>query len=214
MRNNMAHVSNTDNKESDNAFDDTIITNTDVNINDLNKLKTEVMALKMFITDQLFILFILKQSTGNPKTPECNCNSKSDSYITSLIEQIYHLKEENKMKNSFTQSLLSHNSSTTVPNDLFRYNDKVDETSPVSNDDHVSDDIEGTKDEDINDDDNNLDGKNITIRKNKNKKKKRKTQNTTEQNKEINNNTKYNDNKNINSNSIHHNSTASPPKSK
>ena len=101
MRNNMANVNNIYNKESDNAFegtDDTIITNTDVDINDLNKLKTEVMALKMFITDQLFIL---KQSIGNPKTPECNCNSKSDSYITSLIEQVHYLKEENKMKNSF-----------------------------------------------------------------------------------------------------------------
>ena len=110
--------------------------------------------------------------------------------------------------------MLSQNSSTTVPNDLFRYNDKVDETSPVSDDDHVSDYIEGTKDEDINDNDNNLDEKSITIRKNKNKKKKRKTQNTKDQNEEINNNTKHNDNKNINSNSIHHNNTASPPKSK
>ena len=99
----MAHVSNTDNKESDNAFDDTIITNTDVNINDLNKLKTEVMALKMFITDQLYLL---KQSIANPKTPGCNCNSRNDSYITSLIEQIHYLKEENKMKNAFIQSLL------------------------------------------------------------------------------------------------------------
>ena len=55
----MAEVSNTDNKESDNAFDgsdDTIITNTDVDINDLYKLKTEVMALKMSITDQLYLV--------------------------------------------------------------------------------------------------------------------------------------------------------------
>ena len=125
-------------------------------------------------------LYLLKQSIGNPKTPECNCNSKSDSYITSLIEQIHDLKEENKMKNSFIQTLLSQNSSTTFPSDLFRYNDKVDETSPaskndhVSDDGHVSDDIDGTKDEDINDEDKNLDEKNITIMKNK----KRKTKNT------------------------------------
>ena len=48
-----------DNKESDNAFegrDDTIINNSDVDINDLGKLKTEVIALKMFITDQLYLL--------------------------------------------------------------------------------------------------------------------------------------------------------------
>ena len=36
------------------------------------------MAFKMFITDQLYLL---KQSNGNPKTLECNCNGKSDSYI-------------------------------------------------------------------------------------------------------------------------------------
>ena len=44
----MADVSNIDNNESDNAFegsDDTIITNIDFDINNLYKLKTEVMAL-------------------------------------------------------------------------------------------------------------------------------------------------------------------------
>ena len=155
----MADVSNIDNKESDNAFedsDDTIIINSDVNINDLDKLKTEVMALKIFITGQFYLS---KQSIGNPKIPECNCNSKSDSYIKFLIEQIRYLKEENKTKNFFIQSLLLQNPSTTAPNDLFRYNHEVHETSAGSNNDHVSDDIEGTKDEDINDVDNNLDKK-------------------------------------------------------
>ena len=56
------------------------------------------MALKMFITDQLYLL---KKSVANPKKLEYNCNSKSDSYIKSLTEQIHHLKQENKMKNSF-----------------------------------------------------------------------------------------------------------------
>ena len=88
------------------------------------------MVLNMFITDQLYLL---KQSVGNPKTPECNSNSKSNNYIKSLIEQIHHLKEENKMKNSFIQSLLFQNSFITVPNDLFCSNDKTDETSPDSN---------------------------------------------------------------------------------
>ena len=114
-------------------------------IKDLDKLKTEVMSLKMFVTDQLYLL---KQSVGNLKTPECNYNRKSDIYIKSIIEQIHYLKEENKMKNSFIQSLLFQNSYTTVPNDLFLNNDKVNETSPASNDDHISDDIEDTKDED------------------------------------------------------------------
>ena len=55
------------NIESDNAFkgsDDTIITNSDVDIGDLKKLKTEVTALKMFTTDQLYLV---KQSAGNLK---------------------------------------------------------------------------------------------------------------------------------------------------
>ena len=52
------------------------------------------------------------------------------------------------MKISFIQSLLFHNSSTSFSNDLFRNNDKVNKTSPASNDDHISDDIEDAKDED------------------------------------------------------------------
>ena len=116
------------------------------------------------------------------------------------------------MKNSFIQSLLFQNSSTTFPNDWFCNNDKVDDTSPASNHGYIFDDIDGKKDEDINGEDNNLDKKNITIRKNKNKKKK--TQNTKNHNEEINNKTKHINNKKIVSNSIHRNSTASPPKSK
>ena len=116
------------------------------------------------------------------------------------------------MKNSFVQSLLFQNSSTTFPNDWFCNNDKVDDTSPASNHGYIFDDIDGKKDEDINGEDNNLDKKNITIRKNKNKKKK--TQNTKNHNEEINNKTKHINNKKIVSNSIHRNSTASPPKSK
>ena len=93
---------------------------------------------------------------GNPKTSECNCNSKSDRYIKPLIEQIHSLKEENKMKNSFIKSFLFQNSSTTITNDLFCNNDKADEIPPASNDGHIFDDTEGTKDEDINDEDKNL----------------------------------------------------------
>ena len=52
------------------------------------------------------------------------------------------------MEISFIQSLLFQNSFTSFPNALFRNNDKVNETSPASNDDHISDDIEDTKDED------------------------------------------------------------------
>ena len=52
ISNHVANVNNINNKESDNAFegsDDTIITNSDVDINDLDKLKTEIMSLKMFV---------------------------------------------------------------------------------------------------------------------------------------------------------------------
>ena len=68
---------------------------------DLNKLKTEVIALKMFITDQLYLL---KQSVGSTKAPKYN--PSSDFYIKSLIRQIEYLKEEKKTKNSIIQSLL------------------------------------------------------------------------------------------------------------
>ena len=111
------------------------------------------------------------------------------------------------MNNSFIQSSLFQNSSTSFPKDGFC---KVNDTSPTSNDDYIFDDIDGKKDEDVNGEDNNLDKKNKSIRKNKNKK--RKTQNTKDQNEEINNKTKHIDNKNIVSNSIHRNSTAAPPK--
>ena len=116
------------------------------------------------------------------------------------------------MNNSFIQSSLFQNSSTTFPKDGFCNNDKVNDTSPTSDDDYIFDDIDGKKVEDINGEDNNLDKKNKSIRKNKNKK--RKTQNTKDQNEEINNKTKHIDNKNIVNNNIHRNSTASLPKSK
>ena len=102
---------------------------------------------------------MLKQSVGNPKTPDCNYNSTSGIYNKSVIEQIHYLKEENKMKNSFIQPLLFQNSSTIANNDLFRNSDNVDDTSPASNDDDISGDIEDAKDKDINDEDNNFDKK-------------------------------------------------------
>ena len=103
MRNDMTDGKNNASGKAFEGSHDTIVTNSDADINDLGKLKTEVMAFKMFITGQLYLL---KQSAVNQQIPECNCNSKSNSYIKSLIEQIHYLKVENKMKNSFTQSLL------------------------------------------------------------------------------------------------------------
>ena len=56
-------------EESDNNIfnhsDNVAVANSDVEIIDVNKLKTEVMVLKMFVTEQLYII---KQSVGSPKT--------------------------------------------------------------------------------------------------------------------------------------------------
>ena len=63
-------------------------------------------------------------------------------------------------------SLVPRNPSFTAHNDLLCSNDKVDDTSPAYNDDHVSYGIEDTKDEgtndaDINDEDNCMKKKNV-----------------------------------------------------
>ena len=172
------------NEESDNKFadcsDDTVVTNSDVN--DVTKLKTELLALKMFVTDQLYIL---KQSVGCPKTSECNFSSKESIYINSLHDQINYLKEENKIKNSIIQSLLCHSPSKNI-NDK---NDQAENNLPISeiaekenftNDpDNLSDkDVEG--DTHVDNVDNEKDEgrnkpielKNVTKRKKKKKKKK------------------------------------------
>ena len=64
-------------EESDNNIfnhsDNAAVANSDVEIIDLNKLKIEVAALKMFVTEQLYII---KQSVGSPKTSVCNRSSK------------------------------------------------------------------------------------------------------------------------------------------
>ena len=172
------------NEESDNKFsdcsDDAVVTNSDVN--DVTKLKTELMALKMFVTDQLYIL---KQSVGCPTTSECNFSSKESIYINSLHDQINYLKEENKIKNSIIQSLLCHSPSKNI-NDK---NDQAENNLPISEiaekdnftndpdnlsdkgvegDTHV-DNVDNKKDEGRN---KPIELKNVTKRKKKKKKKK------------------------------------------
>ena len=172
------------NEESDNKFsdcsDDTVVTNSDVN--DVTKLKTELMALKMFVTDQLYIL---KQSVGCPKTSECNFSSKESIYINSLHDQINYLKEENKIKNSIIQSLLCHSPSKNI-NDK---NDQAENNLPISEiaeKDNFTNDPDNLSDKDVEGDahvdnvDNEKDVgrnkpielKNVTKRKKKKKKKK------------------------------------------
>ena len=61
MANSAENDSNFISEESDNN----IFNRSDVEIIDVNKLKTEVMVLKMFVIEQLYII---KQSVGSPKT--------------------------------------------------------------------------------------------------------------------------------------------------
>ena len=126
MANSMGDDSSFIREESDNNIfnsrDNAAVANSDVETNDINKLKTEVVALKMFVTEQLYNI---KQSVGSPKTSVCNCSSKNNIYIDSLHDQINYLREENKMKNSIIQSLLCHSPSKIV-------NDKRDNSSKVS----------------------------------------------------------------------------------
>ena len=126
MANSMGDESNFISEESDNNIfncsDNAAVANSDVEIIDINKLKTEMAALRMFVVEQLYII---KQSVGSPKTSVCNCSSKNNIYVDSLHDQINYLREENKMKNSIVQSLLCHSLSKNV-------NDKGDNSSPIS----------------------------------------------------------------------------------
>ena len=126
MAKSMGDDSNFISEESDNNIfnrsDNAAVANSDVEIIDVNKLKTEMAALKMFVTEQLYII---KQSCGNPKTSVCNCSSKNNIYIDSLHDQVDYLREESKMKNYIIQSLLCHSPSKNV-------NDEGDNSSPIS----------------------------------------------------------------------------------
>ena len=99
MANSMGDDSNFISEESDNSIfnrsDNAAVGNSDIEIIDVNKLKTEVEALKIFVTEQLYII---KQSVGSPKTSACNCSSKNNIYINSLHDQINYLREDNKKK--------------------------------------------------------------------------------------------------------------------
>ena len=121
----MGDDSNFISEESDNNLfncsDNAAVANSDAEIVDVNKLKTEVAALKMFVTVQSFII---KQSVGNPKTSVCNCSFKNNIYMDSLHDQINYLREENKIKNFIIQSLLCHSLCKNV-------DDKGDNSSPI-----------------------------------------------------------------------------------
>ena len=129
MANSMGDDSSLKIEESyNNIFDrsnNATVANCDVELNNINKLKTEVMALKMFVTEQLYII---KRSVGSPDASERNCSSKNNIYIDSLHDQIHYLKEENKLKNSIMLSLLCYSLSKNFNDN----NDKGDNSSPIS----------------------------------------------------------------------------------
>ena len=107
-------------EQNDDIFDcsdNTIIDNSDSE-NDLTKLKTELLALKMFVSEQIYLL---KQSIGTP-------NTNSDNYIKSLEEQMCYVKVENKIKNSITQSLVHQNTCNSISSPS-KNNDKSDNSS-------------------------------------------------------------------------------------
>ena len=88
-------------------------------LNGLNKLQTEVIALKM----NSFICFSNQMVAQFPEY-----NISSSCYIKSHIEQIDYLKEEKKMKNSIIQFLLYQNSSTAA-NSQIKNNNNNDSSS-------------------------------------------------------------------------------------
>ena len=108
--------------QKENTFDtsnDTIIDNSDQDLNELSILKAEVHALKLFITEQLYLL---TKSVGSPKIGEYD--TSNDLYVKSLNEQILLLKEENKAKNHIIQSLMQQYPSNLKNNrNIFEIND-------------------------------------------------------------------------------------------
>ena len=77
MANSMGDDSSFISEKSDNNIfncsDNVAVAYRDVENSDLNKLETEVMVLKIFATEQLYII---KQSVGSRKTSVCNRSSK------------------------------------------------------------------------------------------------------------------------------------------
>ena len=77
MANSTGYDSSSINEESDNNIfnrsDSVAVANSDFEIKDVTKLKTETMALKMFVTEQFYII---KQSVGSPKASKSNCSSE------------------------------------------------------------------------------------------------------------------------------------------
>ena len=105
MANNMEGEFNSisEDEQENNSFDrsnDTIIEKNEADINDLELLKAELSALKMFVAEQIFLI---KQQLGTSKIGECE--STNDILLSSLNEQINYLKEENKLKSIIIQSL-------------------------------------------------------------------------------------------------------------
>ena len=195
-------------------------------MSDLDKLRADFLAFKMFVAEQFYSL---KQSVGIPKQT-AHTSSNSEVYISYLNEQIQYLKEQNKTKNSIIQSLLQHSPRS---HDSFSRKDVdcdknskispdsfLDERSPLTgnnlndlkDDDEVNThnkEVKVTQKDPSNDQNQHipLNQKHITTRKKKKKKK--------DHNEELSNNEdKSKQRSNNNNKTIDNNSITSPSKSK
>ena len=75
-------------------------------------LETELIALKLFVLEQFFLI---KKTIQEIKDP--NHKVANSTYVATLMGQIEYLKEENKIKNSIIQSLTSqYNNIMNSPN--------------------------------------------------------------------------------------------------
>ena len=126
---------------------------------EITKLKTELVALKSFVIEQLHFI---KQSIHEPKEHQKNIQ---DAYISSLLEQVDYLKDENKTKNSIIKSLTNPNSALNSKNYLqkehddsnLKSNDGTREkalSAPNYADDHISSVSSDNDVENINDNEN------------------------------------------------------------
>ena len=81
----------------DSSSSSTIVEQSDYH-EEIKKLRTELIALKSFVMEQLHFI---KQSVREPF--EVEKNSQQENYISRLLEDINYLKQENKTKSSIIQ---------------------------------------------------------------------------------------------------------------
>ena len=79
---------------------------------EITKLRTELIALKSFVVEQLSFI---KQSVNDPS--EVKKNSQQENYVSRLLEDINYLKQENKTKSSIIQLLIQSGNTNNYDSD-------------------------------------------------------------------------------------------------